>query len=174
MRRSAAATALTLALMASVTSVAGAKGGNFQLKIPAPKVGQATVQLVTFHIKAHGKAPKLTLKITHLAALGKGFDAVAAIPWPKAGGSNVTVKVMIVMFMGNLSTAPASTINLQTNEPAGEVKASTKDVTKDCDVVGPVKELERAGVALALAHIGDGESPPGTFWNNTTGYLCHK
>src|SRR5437764_9418062 len=126
MRRSAAAAALILALAASVASAAGAKGGNLQLKLPAPAIGQATVELVTFHLKApHGNVPKLKLKIGNLAALGKGFDAAAIVSGPKSPSSSMTLKVLIVMFMGNLSASPASTINLQTNAPGGTTKTST-------------------------------------------------
>ena len=174
MRRSAAAAALFLALAAPAASTAGARGGNLQLKVPAPALGKATVQVLTLHVKAPGKVPKLKLKITNLAALGKGFDAVATVSGPKSQGSNVTLKVVIVMFMGNLSSSPASTINLQTNLPAGEVKSSEKNATKDCATINSVYELDKAGFYFLVAHIGEGESPPGSFMHNTTSYLCPK
>lgn len=147
-----------------------------QLKVPTPKIGTASVRLVTIKVKApHGqKVPKLKLNVTNLGALGKGFGGVAVVHEPKSPGSTATFEVFLVLFMGNLSSAPAGTIDIQTNMPAGETKTTTKDETKDCATINSIYELDRAGVALALLHLSDDPSPPRGFVNSTTSFLCPK
>lgn len=133
MRRSAAAAAITIAVAGIVATVALAKSGA-QVKVPAPAIGKTTVE--TFTIKISGPKPgHPTLKVANAAALGKGFGGAAVIGQRK--GKQGAFTAILVMFMGNLSSSPASTVSLQVTPPAGDT-ASASDVTnatKNCTVI---------------------------------------
>ena len=155
MRRSAAAAAITVAVAGIVATVALAKS-SAQVKVPAPAIGKSSAYLVT--VKVTGAKPgRPSLQVTNLAALGKGFGAVAATEGPKKPGRSATYKVYVLMFMGNLSTSPAGTVNLQVTPPAGDTADVSKpeNETKNCPVLRPLDHMDNVDASNTILRILD-------------------
>ena len=110
-----AAIAILAAILVPAAAAAG-KGGSVTASVPAPKVGQYTVQEVD--VSATGSATTLQVKVTNRKALQKGFGAIGIVVDPKTAGGE-TFQVFLVMYMGNFSASPASTVQLQLTPPAG-------------------------------------------------------
>jgi hypothetical protein len=174
MRRSAAAAATTIALAGIIASVALAKGG-VQVKVPAPAVGKASLQLVTIKVKGHNSG-RPTLKLTNAAALGQGFGGVVALGGKKPSGGTTVWDAYILMYMGNLSTSPASTANIQVTAPAGDVEtvSKPKDESTNCAVATKlgVGKHEMAYAHWFLERLGEAGSSFTKFIENVVPALC--
>jgi hypothetical protein len=164
MRRSAAAAILALALLAVTTSVAAAGGGGVTVKIPTPAIGKGSAESVKIHVSGP-KAGAPTLAVSNLAALGKGFGG-AVVVTHVGGGSYVA---FMVLFMGNLSKSPASTINLQVTPPAGDTASVSKPTnqTQNCSAIKKLGKDTKDG--KVLVNNGDKFS---IFWSSMSGFLC--
>jgi hypothetical protein len=124
---------LTGAAVAGALTVAApavSAGDSSTFTIPAPRVGQATVGVMTAKLTAPGgmKLGVPILSVKNLPQLGKGFGGVAIVQAPPPGASAAKVKIFFVLFMGNLSTAPASNIDL-TISPKGSPHAADREET---------------------------------------------
>jgi hypothetical protein len=164
MRRSAAAATIVLALAATVVSAAVAGGGSAQVKLPTPALGKGSAESVTIKVSGpKSGAPKV--QVTNLAALGKGFGGAVVVS-PAGKGS---YQAFFVLFMGNLSSSPASTISVQVTPPAGD-KASVskpKNESHNCSAMKKLGKDKKDG--HELVNNGDTFS---VFWGVMYGVLC--
>ncbi|HEY2073130.1 MAG TPA: hypothetical protein VGG88_06110 [Gaiellaceae bacterium] len=120
--RMLAPAAIGAALIAASSAGAAEHGGS--VTVPTPAMGKTAIRTLT--VKSAGP---VSVRVTNRAKLGKGFGGVAAVVGPKSGSG--TYSVILVMFMGNRSTAPAKNVDLQLSPKGAEVTAS-KDETHDC------------------------------------------
>ena len=152
--------------------------GGVKLSVPAPKVGEVKIEKIT--IKA---STRPAIAATNLPALGHGFGGAVALG--KSTKLPGTYVAYLVMFMGNMSTSPASTVNLQIT--GGTPSGKPTDESKNCDVVKPFSSalpgysnLAVAGVYLFTFGIPGyvPKSPAKTMIRNDAQYLmgqdlCH-
>ena len=129
---------------AALVLAPSALAGGAKLTIPAPKVGEVKIEKIS--IKA---ASRPTIVATNLPALGHGFGAGVALG--KSTTSPGTYVAYVVMFMGNLSTSPASTVNLQIT--GGTPTGAPTDETKNCKVVKPFSSALPGYSNLAVAGV---------------------
>jgi hypothetical protein len=164
MRRSAAAAIFALALLAAVTSVAAAGGGGAQAKIPTPAIGKASAQSVTITVTG-SKAGAPTLKVTNLAALGKGFGGAVVV----SKGPRGTYQALFLLYMGNLSKKPAKTIDVQVTPPAGDTASvsKAKNQSHNCTAIKNSGKDTKDG--KVLVNNGDKFS---IFWSSIQSALC--
>lgn len=147
----AVATLLALMFVSASVAAAATFGAGAQAKVPAPAVGAMRLEMLTITVKGKTATPKL--KATNLAKLGKGFGGVALVSrTPNAKGA---YQALVVMYMGNLSASPASTVNLQISTPAGETTTKTTDVTTSCSAWDTAAELNKAAWVVDVLFTGD-------------------
>jgi hypothetical protein len=70
--------------------------------------------------------------IANLAQLGRGFGGVAAVGGPSKPTAGGTYTIILILFMGNLSTAPAKSIDVQLSPKSATVTASD-DESHNCN-----------------------------------------
>ena len=86
-------------------------GGTVNWSVPTPAIGKGSV--VAFTATGPRSSPPLLVKVTNLGLLGQGFGGVAIVQKIRGGS-----EVFLVMFMGNLSKKPASTVKLEISTPS--------------------------------------------------------
>ena len=161
--------ALLATLVTTGLVAAGATAGGSVVKVPAPAIGHAAIELLT--IRTGGTAvPRL--KVTNVKQLGKGFGGVAVVG-PAKKGKGVFL-AYLVLYMGNLSTAPAGTIDLQLSTPASGTTVTNE--TDNCKVVTNLRDNNYSGLAYIgyqLAHqaLWLGDSNETSFYDTTMRYL---
>lgn len=115
--------AVVLAVAALIFVPAAWAGGSVNASVPAPTVGKTTVQEV--EVTATGSAKSLAVKVTNRKALQKGFGAIGIVVDPKTAAGE-TFQIFLVMFMGNFSTSPATSVQFQITPPAGVTLSKPK------------------------------------------------
>ena len=140
------ATALgTIVVGAVVLSapVGAEREGKGTVKVPAPAIGKALVESLTVTVTAPkgGTAAPPRIRATNLPELGRGFGGVAVIRGPSKPGARAKYTIYFVMYMGNLSTAPASTVEIRLSSRAGK-RTNEIATTKPADVSTACRNLE--------------------------------
>lgn len=132
------------AIAAGALAIAAPAFAGTVVKVPAPAVGKVRVEKLL--IKGSGM---LTLSASNLSALGPGFGGVAVVGKPVSGVRTVD----LVMFMGNRSTSPANTVDLDVGggAPAGkptDESTNCKELQRIYDASATYSGLAQAALIL--------------------------
>jgi hypothetical protein len=104
-------------------------GASVQATVPAPAVGKGSLQ--SFAITATGSAKSVKVTVTNRRQLQKGFGAIAIVQDPKTA-TGETFQISLLMYMGNFSTSPASTVHVEVTAPAGVKLGKPKKTSARC------------------------------------------
>jgi hypothetical protein len=164
--------ALFAGLVASAATSAGARvTGGVSTSVPAPAVGQGAVQEVdgTF------TGSSFSVGVANLAQLGKGFGGVAIVHDPKVGAGH-SFQIYLVMYMGNLSKSPATSVQLKLPPTARVTRKSGK--AKHCDKLAQWNDAFENGSSASggltlesLIPPGKNESPPESFLDSMLSFM---